>query len=53
MLKVLLLVGVLFVADASYAGCGFQPFPPFGCQASQAQCVCSGAGCEWVFYGCK
>lgn len=31
-------------------GCGFEPFPPFGCINPHAQCVCdSHDNCQWIW----
>jgi hypothetical protein len=44
-------------AEASF-GCGFKPFPPFGCKSDSAQCACrvdsyGKEHCEWIFTDCR
>lgn len=40
---------LLTIAFVAAFGCGFQPFPPFGC-TGHAECVCDAAGhCQWIW----
>ena len=55
------LIGLVFVMLLSSAAnanrnCGFKPFPPYGCSARDAVCICGGRysnKCEWVFVDCQ
>lgn len=41
---------LLTIAFVAAFGCGFQPFPPFGC-TGHAECVCDAAGhCQWIWH---
>ena len=53
LLLVVMGVGVLLFSAGTAcasAGCGFRPFPPYGCLDGQAHCICDSDGrCEWVW----
>lgn len=39
------------VSAVAGLGCGFRPFPPFGCKNPQPDCVCdSHNNCEWIWH---
>ena len=49
---ILAIVSVLtIVGGTAYANwqCGIKPLPPLGCSYDDAQCVCSGNSCQWVY----
>lgn len=50
-LILLAVTALTLTAGTAYANfqCGIKPLPPLGCEWSDAQCVCSGGHCEWVF----
>ena len=48
--SVLLILAGVSGKTCAQSGCGFKPFPPFGCSGSDAVCRCDDDGCQWIWY---